>query len=371
MVKVDYNNGIYYKICIFFLTALEFLNVFSNAHNAYYKLPTVILGVLFFSFGIVHFIFNNFSLRKLIFIFSLFIILLISSFNTFFIVPLIIAISFVEFTPFEVIRGYYFSNLYCLVATILLALFGLSPLRNPNDGILSFGFANENTLGLFMLLISSFYLLEIKRGNNHNKYYKVAFILLFILMDLFVIDDRTVALVFFVFLLLSYLIKAQYGHLLKVICYIGCLLPAILTYGSWIAMKNYNNSSYFYYILNNVLSNRFLMWNWFYRNIPISLFPNSLQVNRFNYWGTVDGSYAKMLLQSGIIITLIVCLLLILCNILLIRHNYYDIFCLLFSLELGAFSENILQLPTIAYVIIFALMSLYPKWLDNSEKINL
>lgn len=370
MIKKNSISRVYYKLFVILLTSLSFLNVYSNSHNTYYGLLTIILGAIFLFFGLIRFVLEGLNLNKFLFVVFLLLIWLVTKFNSFFLVPIIITISFIGFSPLEIIKIYSSSNLYCLLLTILSALLGISPMKNPIDGVLSLGFSNENTLGLFMLLIASFYLLEMLNCKTYNKsiYYKVAFILLFIFMNTLITDDRTVVFVFLIFLLSSCLIRVKAKSLLKIMGYIACLFPAILTYGSWIAMKNYDNSN-FYYALNKILSNRILMWNWFYHNVPITLFPSNLKVNQFNYWGTVDGSYALMLFQSGIMVTIIVCLLLILCNFQLIKKGYYSVFCLIFSLEVGAFSENILQSPVIVYVVVFALMSLYPDWLDKQNNL--
>lgn len=365
MVKESSIDKIYYRIFVILLTGLSFINIYSNSHNSYYELPTIVLSAIFLFFGLTRFVIKGISLDKFIFLILILLILIVTKFNSFFIAPLIIAISFVDFSPLEIIKIYYLSNLYCLAITVFLALIGISPMRNPVDGVLSLGFSNENGLGLFMLLIASFYLLEIMSIKKCKRFnYKIAFIIIFILVNVFITDDRTVVLVFFIFFLSSLLINTKFKRLLKVMGYIACLLPAILIYSSWVFMKNYNNNN-FYYALNNLLSNRIIMWNWFYHNIPIMLYPSNLKISQFNYWGTVDGSYAFMLFHSGVMVTIIVCLLLILCNILLVKNGYYYVFCLIFSLELGAFSEDILQSPFIVYVIIFALMSLYPKWLKK------
>ena len=113
------------------------------------------------------------------------------------------------------------------------------------------------------------------------------------------------------------------------------------------------------------------MWNWYYYKIPITWYSNNLKISQFNFWGTIDGSYTNLLFQSGLVTTVVVCLLLVYSNFLLLKDKKNYIFCLLVSLEIGAFSENILQSPAIIFVMTFVILSLYPKWLNDNKYKNL
>jgi len=367
------NNGLqrnsnYYHAVVVVLASLSVLNTYSNSHGLYFGKISLIIGVLFFLLAIINLFLKGINSKNIIFLGVILSVWTITKFNNFFSVPILVALASINYTPWQVIKVYYLANTICLVTTSILSLLGLSPIRNVVDGVISFGFANENTLGLFTLLISLFYTLEIfvlKRETRYF-YWKIIFIVFFVLLNNFVTGDRTVILIFLVFIFFIGIFKLKNKFLIFILKFFGTACPIFLTYISYFFSKNYDSSN-FYYSLNNLLSNRIYMWNWYYHKIPISWYPSYLKIDQFDFWGTIDGSYAYLIFQSGLVTTLIVCLLLVYCNILLLKNNKNYIFCLLISLEIGAFSEDILQSPAIVLVMTFAVLTLYPKWIKDSK----
>ena len=361
-------NSNYYYIVVAVLASLSVLNTYSNSHDLYFGNISLLIGVLFFLLAIINLLLKGIDSKDIIFVGVILLVWTITKFNSFFSVPILVALAFINCTPWQVIKGYYLANMVCLVITFLLSLVGLSPMRNVVDGVISFGFANENTLGLFTLLISLFYVLELFTLKRETKYFyeKIIFIVFFILLNNFITGDRTVIIVFLFFILFIGIFKLKNKFFIFIIKLFGTVCPLLLTYMSYLFSKNYDNSN-FYYSLNNLLSNRMYMWNWYYHRIPISWYPSYLKIDQFNFWGTIDGSYAYLIFQSGLVTTLIVCLLLVYCNFLLLKNNENYIFCLLISLEIGALSEDILQSPAIVLVMTFAILTLYPRWIRDSK----
>lgn len=361
-------NSNYYYVVVAVLASLSVLNTYSNSHGLYFGNISLLIGVLFFLLAIINLLLKGIDSKDIIFVGVILLIWTITKFNSFFSVPILVALAFINCTPWQVIKGYYLANMVCLVITFLLSLVGLSPMRNVMDGVISFGFANENTLGLFTLLISLFYVLELFTLKRETRYFyeKMIFIVFFILLNNFITGDRTVIIVFLFFILFIGIFKLKNKFFTFIIKFFGTVCPILLTYMSYLFSKNYDNSN-FYYLLNNLLSNRMYMWNWYYHRIPISWYPSYLKIDQFNFWGTIDGSYAYLIFQSGLVTTLIVCLLLVYCNFLLLKNNENYIFCLLISLEIGALSEDILQSPAIVLVMTFAILTLYPRWIRDSK----
>lgn len=355
----------YYYIIVAILTCLSLINTYSNSHGLNLKILSNILGIIFLILGILNFFINGIKIRKIFFLFLVFTIFCMTKFNNFLILPIFISISFLNYSPQQLIRGYYLSNLWCLVITGIMAMIGLAPMRSW-DGILSLGFSNENTLGLFTLLISLFYLLEIIIKGKAVKHYYCKFfaISIFLLLNLFITMDRTVIVIFILFYILTMFFRIKNVFFKYLLISIECISPILLTYVSILCFTNYRNNN-FYFNLNKLLSNRIYMWNWFYNKIPLSLYPSNLKINQFKFWGTVDGSYTYLLFQSGIVTTCIICLLLVYCNFLLLKNRLNYIFSLLVSLEIGAFSENILQLPAIVFIVPFAILALLPNWINK------
>lgn len=369
-IKREYRGKSTYYIFVFLLTILEFLSVYSSAHNMsfqIYSLITIITASIMGFIGITIFLTTEFDLKKIGFLFALFIIYWSSNFNNFWVVPICIAVSFANFTLYDLICAYCTSNLVTLVITVFLAVVGLAPMNNPADGVLSLGFATQSALGLVLTLISFIFVLEIVKYKKNTKYYlfKIFFILFGFILKIVVLDDRTMTWTFLVFLVLIMIFRLNKKFIIILMKIIGLVSPFLLLYISWKLTTNYISSNFFYE-LDNFFSHRLLMWNWYYQKAPISLFPNTFRLSDFNYWGTIDGSYALLLLQYGIIMALIVCLLLALCNYLLLKYKHYGVFCMMLSLELAAFVENILQFYVGAIPLILMLLILNLGWLKNN-----
>lgn len=363
MVRQLNFHKIYYYIIVAILASLSLLNTCTNSNGGSLN---AILEETVFILAFFNFFITGIKKNKIIFVVLIFMILLITKFNSFFIVPVLFSLAFVNYTPWDLIRGYNLANLFSLCMTVLLSILGFLPMRNYLDGVISLGYTNENTLGLFTLLISLFYTLEIIMYKSKMKFIrlKIIFIITFVFLNYFIIEDRTVIVVFLVFLLLCYVFKSKINFFVYLTKVLGCLCPILFTYISLFLVKHYDSSN-FYFTLNKLLTNRLYMWNWYFERMPISLYPSNLKINLFDFWGTIDGSYVYLLFQSGVLVTIITCSLLVYSNYLLLKNNFNYLFCLLLSLEVCAFSEDILQLPLIVFVMCFALLSIYPNWVTK------
>ena len=360
----------YFFVCL--LTILEFLAIYSSAHSVNLQIYTIITSGIMGILGIITFLTSNFNFRKIIFLIMLFVIYWSSNFNNFWIVPICISVGFVNFTLCDLVDAYCISNLTTLVITILLALIGLAPMRNPADGVLSLGFATQSALGLVITLISFVFVLELIRFKRKTKYYllKIVFIVLGLALKMMVLEDRTMTWAFFLFLILIGFFKLNKKIIIYFMKVIGIIIPYFLTYISWRFITSYSLTNLFYE-LDKFFSYRLLMWNWYYKKTSISIFPNSFRLSDFNYWGTIDGSYALLLLQYGVIMTVLVCTLLAICNFLLLKYKYYGVFCMMISLELGAFVENVIQFYTGAIPLVLILLILYIGWIKKENKVEL
>ena len=240
-------HSIYYYAVVIVLTGLSVVNTFSNSHQVYYGKMSILFGAILFLLAVINYLLKGVNLKDIIFVVSILFIWSLTKFNAFFTIPILVALTFVNHTPWQVIKAYYLSNLYCLIITIALALVGISPMRNVIDGIISLGFANENTLGLFTLLISLFYTLEIVilKKKTRRFYIKLCFILVFIILNIFIIADRTVVLVFLLFLLFVGIFKMKNTFLTIILDVFGCLCPLLLTYSSLYLLKNYNKNNFY------------------------------------------------------------------------------------------------------------------------------
>ena len=367
--KTNHNikDGIGFRCLVLLLTILAIATVQNNVRNNAFQSVVIFTSIAVFVLGIAIFFYNGISYSKILFLFSLSLILYLSNFNNFLVVPMCLAVAFVNYPPELIVDAYNTSNIWNLCITIVLALVGLSPMRNVNDGVLSLGYANENTLGLIITFISLKFLKDLASNKNERKkVLKILFIVLSFFVNYFVTQDRTMTLVLLLFTFELFLFKIKGFITLYVYKIVGLILPYFLLYSSWTLAKNFGESQ-FSYLLNNALSNRLLMWNWYYQKSGISVLPQINLLNKLNYWGTIDGSYTLLLLQYGLMLSIIICTLLTICNLLLLKHKKHTIFYMLLSLEVGAFCENIIQFYTLSFVLVFAINTLYMSWMSNSE----
>lgn len=366
--KYGTKNSLIYYIFVILLALLEFLSIYSSAHGISLQTYTIVLAGFMGVLGIVTFFTSGISIRKILFLIILLIIYWSSKFNNFWVVPICITIAFVNFNLYDLINAYCISNIFTLILTAFLSIIGVSPIRNPADGVLSLGFATESALGLVITLISFIFVLKLIKYGRNTKYYslKLLFIVVGILLKIAILEDRTMTWDFFVFLGFTAIFKLNKKIIIPVMKVLGIIIPYVLTYLSWNFTVNFGTSNLLYK-LDQLLSYRLLMWNWYYQRVPILLFPNPYRLSDFNYWGTIDGSYTLLLLQYGVVMTLLVCTMLVVCNLLLLKYRYWNIFCMMISLELAAFVENILQFYTGAICLVFILLVLYKGWLKNSS----
>lgn len=364
-------NKLVYNIFIFLLTLLELFSIYSSAHSINLQSYTVIISGIMGILGIVIFIWK-FSFKKILFLLALFIVWWSSNFNNFWIVPICISVGFVNFSLCGLINAYCISNIITLIITVLLAVVGLAPMKNSADGILSLGFATESALGLVLTLISFVFVLELVKFGKKTKFYlfKIIFIVFSFILKIVVLEDRTMTWTFLVFLLFILLFRLNKKTFILLMKLVGVIIPYFLTYISWMCTTNYGMSNFLYKV-DKLFSYRLLMWNWYYQKVSLKLFPNTFRLSNFNYWGTIDGSYALLLLQYGILMTMLTCSMLAICNFLLLKYKYFGVFCIMFSLELAAFVENILQFYTGAIPLILALLTFYIGWIKNSSDIEI
>lgn len=361
-LKVNLRNRTY-KAITFLLLILSIFTIQNNNHNNQFQFIVIIVSLAIAILGFIEILFSGLTFQKIIFNLLIVVILFIFKFNNFLVIPACLAIAFINYSPELVVHSYYISSIWNLIVTCLTAIVGFGPMFNSSDGVLTLGYSNENSFGLVITFLALLFYIQLKLYKSRTNwfYIKIVFIFLTLFIDYFVIDDKTMFIVFIAFVVLSILLKSNKLVVLILVKFIGIILPFSLLYLSWLFTKDFGSMQNSFKI-NEIMSNRLYMWNWYYQKMGVSFLPPSLHLSGFDFWGTIDGSYTLFLLQYGVCLTILVTILLAICNYLLYKNNKYILFSLMLSFELGAFCENILQFYTLTFVLIFAICSIYPGW---------
>lgn len=362
------NEDKFYNIITFLLLVLSVFTIQNNNHNNQFQIIIIFVSIFLLVVGFIKIGLDGLIVKKGIYVLGLVIVLFIFKFNNFLIIPFCLAIVFINYSPDLMLKSYYFSSKWNLIITFLLAIIGYSPLRNSSDGIITLGFSNENSLGLVITFLSVLFLTQIFQNNNkYGRILTITLISITIFINYFIIDDKTMVFAFIVFILLVMFFKNVNKVKSFIAKLLSIVLPFYLLYESWNLTKNFGNSG-LSLNLNEQLSNRLFMWNWYYQKMGISLSSPTNRLAGYNFWGTIDGSYTLFLLQYGIVLAVFICLLLAISNYLLCKNNNYMFYSIMLSFEIGAFSENILQFYTLTFILVFSICSLYPGWLERGSK---
>lgn len=219
----------------------------------------------------------------------------------------------------------------------LLAFMGIRELYGYKSVI--FGFGEKNAAGYYLFTVS---LIIFKLLKKKNKIYNLLFLIMVFLIEFFVINDRTIAFLMVIFYLLYVFNIYPKNIITKVFT---SLLPIFLTLLSLFLIKHYGQYNWINEV-NNLLSNRIELWNYFWQYYKPQIFPQSANLFSTNNLINLlpfDGVYASGLIRLGYILYLFIMLL----QMYAIYHssnlnNKQDdnfLFCVLICLSLYGFTE--------------------------------
>lgn len=353
-----------FNLVSFLLLVLSIFTIQNNNHNNQFQIVIVAVSAVLFVLGIIKLGLDGLTIKKICYIISLIIVLFIFRFNNFLMVPFCLVISFISFSPYLMVKAYYFAARWNLIVTFILAIVGYAPMFNPSDGVITVGFSNENSLGMLITFTSILLLVQVikKKERNLVKSLKIIFIATIVFINYSVIDDKTMTFVFLLFIILTLFFKKSSEIKLIIAKIVGLIIPFFLLSESWLLTKNFGTTD-LSLRLNERLSNRLFMWNWYYQKMGVSIFPPFNKLGEYNFWGTIDGSYTLLLLQYGILFAVTTCIALAISNYLLCKNGYYILYSIMISFEVGAFCENVLQFYTLTFIFVFSICSLCPGWL--------
>ncbi|OYS20671.1 hypothetical protein CBF55_01115 [Lactobacillus taiwanensis] len=267
----------------------------------------------------------------------------------------VLGISLLFFSGKEIVKIYGISQLILVTFLLIFGLFQLIPLitsiqngwiYDGNVSTLTFGL-NKNLVGIFFFNIAIFLFISKKFEKKEWLQYILAVIIGLIII--FLVRDRTVGIILFLFLICYTLIKRK-KNISKLSRFLIVLLPIFLTIFSLFLSLNYGKKEWIN-IFNENLSGRVQYWNYFWNRFSVSLLPQSL-TDYFNMYDMgvistvqypIDGFYSLGILKDGIIVfTLLIALIMF--TLLKLLRNFNKnkfIVIVIISLLLFSLTENI------------------------------
>ena len=322
--------------------------------------------MLIFMVGIIFDIskFNSLSHYIYLIFLACFLVLFRFSFFSFSIASL--AIDFLFIPVNNIVSIYRKIIIVQLIYGFLTSLAGLSPLKNPQTGVLTFGFVNENGIGILLAILVLTFLFTEKNGQLvfNLKWYNIVFTILITGIEVLLFNDNTAALmIVFFFLLLplkEYFLKNRVFQLVSFLIPIG-----LAVFAFWVSFNYSITSATWVNKLNSLMTWRIDIWHYYLTNYPLTYFPSKLQTNNKILFGAFDGTYTYLGLFNGLIMLVIIVIGLALANIRLLLNKKFYIFAFLLCFEISGFAENIVINYYQCFALVFAILAYSKNWLKD------
>ena len=246
-----------------------------------------------------------------------------------------------------------------LVLTALLALTGKLPMHNYIDGVISLGVTNENTLGFYLSFFAILCTLKVTEGKLVYNFsiLNIIFLVLVMLFDVLIITYNTAVILISIYLLFVVFNKTLTRVKLFLLL-TSSFIPPLLAILSYWSANNFERYGLLQRI-NELLSNRFLMWHYYVVNFQWGIKGSSWKISDGIYQGYLDGAYFSELLFFGVLGVILI-LGLSFINVRLILAKEWILFSLILMLEICGFAENVLFNYSDSFGVAFALLGFYP-----------
>lgn len=370
MQKFCSNNFNSYEKVILTLLAIYSVavNVYAINGSHIYSMTQfiAILGVM--TIGVAQYFFTyTKSLYKIFFFFFLLSILIIFNFSYFAISIFSFGIAFSNIRLNNTIRMYKYLAAIQLIVGLASAFLGLLPMKNYRTGVLTFGFINENITGM---LLAVFVLCMFFRDGREIFVNKLNLLLLIIVLitEKFLFRDSTVLIMIILFFVFILIFKSKLGKN-RITKIISILLPIVLTIISFYVSYNFSSaSSNWITRLNEILTERIYIWNYYVSNYPMTLFPSKWIINNNIFNGAFDNIYIYLGLFQGKVMLAITVIGLCIANLKLIKQREFGILAFMLAFEIAGFSENALFNINESFALIFAILAFNPGWMNEEKK---
>lgn len=271
----------------------------------------------------------------------------------------------------ELLRAFWFGTFLGFFMVVLASFVGILPIKDINDTFV-FGFENPNTPGLYIATLVSI--------NMVFKWYSMKIwdcfatgVSLFVIIVL--LKDYTAAMMLFIFLIF-YIFKKTTKKVIKhgAMKIVLFLCPFMLLLSTYYLANNFGKYN-FISKLNEIITSRPSIWNYYLQNYPISLWGNDVQKNYiFSIYrvgnGAFDGLYLYLPMTAGIIISVIIFFLVERGLWSIVRTERVELitFCLIYILM--AFSENMFIMYYQSPAILLLILSCNKMWISQYSLIN-
>lgn len=199
----------------------------------------------------------------------------------------------------EVVECFFTGTIWAILSVVVLCALSILPYRDTYTGYIQLGFSNPNTIGFYFGLIPMEMI--ILRKNNIIIFLACTFSFL---INFFLFQDYTMALVLLIFIGVLYLGKFSPRVLFSnPVELITILMPYLLTSLSIYLAINFTVNPLMYKI-NNMLSNRLYFWQEYITAFPPRLGYQATNMSQIyplsiNAKWPFDGSYIYYLVTSG------------------------------------------------------------------------
>lgn len=369
MQKFGSKNFILYEKII-----LTLLAIYSVASNVYAVNNSHIYSMVQFiaTFGIMivglfeySFIYIK-SIYKFFFFLFLLLILVIFKFSYIAFSIFSLGIAFSNIQPSHTVYMYKYLVGIQLVISFVAANLNFLPMYNYRTGSLTFGFINENITGMLLAVFGLCIFFKCDGEFAINRL-KIMLLIVILVLEKFLFKDSTALVMIISFYIFLFLFKNKFSKV-KVIQLICVFMPIILATLAFYVSYNFSLlSSNWITKLNDILTERIYIWNYYVSNYPLTLFPNNWQTNNGIFNGYFDGGYIYLGIFQGKIMLTIITLGLCLANFELIVQRKFGLLAIMLAFEVAGFAENVFFNINESFALIFAILAFNPEWM-NEEK---
>ena len=359
----------YENIIIVLLSINSIINNINTNSSSLLNRMSLFSMILIFAVGIIFDVGKLNKLTYYIYLIFLVCILVLFRFSSFSFSIVSLAVAFLFIPVNNVVSIYKKIIIVQLIYGFLTSLIGLSPLINPQTGVLTFGFVNENGTGMLLAIFAlTFFFTQKNEQLIFNlKWYNLLMAILIMGIEIFLFNDNTAALMIILFFLL--LLLKQLFLKNKVFQLMSLLIPVGLAVFAFWAGFNYSSiSSNWINGLNSLITWRIDTWHYYLTNYPLTCFPSKWQINSQILFGYFDGTYTSLGVFDGWVMLILIVMGLSLANIRLLLNKKFYLFAFLLCFEISGFAENVIINYNQCFALAFAILAYSKDWLRNPPK---
>lgn len=368
-INTEYNKKhlLYVRVLTLLLFISSLLDsIGASVITSFMDKAKLISLVVLIIYGCVYAFINFSSIYDLIFILVLLFLTCTYKFSYFSALLLAFAIPLMMLTPCEVLDVYKYVIIGQLVVCFICGLLGFTPMYNVQDGVITFGFVNENSFGMLLAVLCLLFFF--KNGTFKFRKANLLFFALTILIESLLIHDDTAIVMFVMFWIIILLNSTRFFKDNLILKTIYTVLPAFLCVLAFYVGFHYSVvGSNWLNLLNNIATARPYIWNYYLTIQPLKLFKNYFVLDKNINYGAFDGAYVYLGFFEGLIMLSIIVVGLCLANYRLIKNNQYSSLTFMLIFEVAGFSENVLINQSQSFALAFAILAFYKGWLDKRQ----